>query len=421
MLVAVSLTVSVVAVLLSAFTWHSTRKEDVYQYLSGLWNDTLSSCLANPSFLDVATTEKYHRGYSDRNRSGYEIYCYKAWSQVEAIIAKGFHTDPKFKAIIAWNAAYNGHWIQRNPTFFESEQFWTVVDSFREAPQIVLRHRPLPRLADTDDIDWDRVCDDYYSYVLSPFAPEMVARDKGTGKMRNLLLAELLDMQWGRLRGARLADFGCGPGNLIQHLGGRVQEITGIDRSAVALARAARVAGEQGINFHSVNQDLRDLQLKEEFDLIISSNSILPRHRNDVVKILTGIRNRLSPAGRFYGILPAYDATIYLRELWQEHYTNVTGDSGHAARIVKSLREKKMANDEESSYADDGQSPQCYHTQQTILREFEAAGLHLLQEPIKVKYPWELANRFDYGYFPKAREEIWDWFIVAGVAPVRQN
>jgi len=31
-----------------------------------------------------------------------------------------------------------------------------------------------------------------------------------------------------------------------------------------------------------------------------------------------------------------------------------------------------------------------------------------------------LTKRFDYGYFPEANQEIWDWFVVAEAAPARR-
>jgi len=414
----VPLIISLIAVSVSIITWRSNRKENVYQYLSSLWNDTLTSCLANPAFLDSVKTEDYQRKLSDEERSRYDVYCYKAWSQVEEIVAKGFHGNPQFKAIIAWNTAYNGQWIRRNPAFFTSTEFWEVIDELRNAPQIILGHRPLPKK--DDDIDWDEVCDDYHNFILSPFAPEMVDRDPATGAMRNQLLDELLALPWGALRSARLADFGCGPGNLIAHLGGRVEQLTGIDKSGVALDRAAKVASDHGIRFDRVEADFRNIQLNTTFDLIVSSNSILPpADRRDVIRILEVIKNHLRPGGRFYGILPAYDATLYLQSLWLDHYTKMTGDRGHANRIVEAFREGKLADDERCSYADDGHNPQCYHTPETIGGEFYAAGLRLLREPMKIRYPWKLANRFDYGYFPDAPEEIWDWFVVAEAIPPR--
>ncbi|MDP8976125.1 MAG: class I SAM-dependent methyltransferase [Actinomycetota bacterium] len=411
--------VSAIAIVVSVLTWRSTRKEDVSQFLRSLWNDTLRSGIENPTFLDVHVTENYHRRLKDDERSRYDVYCYKAWTQVEAIVTKGFHEDPQFKAVIAWNTAYNGEWIDRNPTFFTSPEFWTVVEQFRNSPQILLRYRPLPKKG--EDVDWDIVCPDYHNYILGPFAPEMVSRDDTTGAMRNLLLDELLALPWGSLRDAEIADFGCGPGFMLDHLGGRISGITGVDKSQASLRVASDVANRNGIDFSPVHADFLDLRLAKRFDLVIASNSILPQDRRDVIRILGVIRDHLKPGGRLYAIMPSYDTTLYLQSLWKDHYTQFLGDEGHADRIVKAFRHNKLANDDEAAYADDGQIVQSYHTPGTIKREFHAAGLRLVREPKKILYPWELTKRFDYGYFPQAEEEIWDWFVVAEVEPTRRR
>lgn len=72
-----------------------------------------------------------------------------------------------------------------------------------------------------------------------------------------------------------------------------------------------------------------------------------------------------------------------------------------------------MVDYESLLYADDGVHPQAYHAQDTIVEEFKRAGLLITSKLTKVYYPWELTRRFDYGYFPDAEEEIWDWFVVA--------
>lgn len=415
---ALPLAISVVAILISLssslFIWSRNRKEGVSQFLSGLWNDTLQSCIDNPKFVEVGITQDYHQRLKDDERTKYDVYCYKSWAQVEAIVSRRFHEKDQFKAIIAWNTAYNGQWIERNPAFFTTPEFWEVVDKYRKLPQIILRYRPLPKKG--DDVDWDEVCPRYHEYILGPFAPEMVTRDQTTGTMRNLLLEELQGLLWGSLGNVRIADFGCGPGFLVQHLAGRITAITGVDLSTASLDMAAGLAERNNVRFRRIHGDIRDLQVDDRFDVIVSSNAVLPKDRRDVTKMLEVMRKHLAPGGRLYAIMPSYDTTLYLQGLWRDHYREMLQNSQHADRIVEAFRKNKLANDNEASYADDGQIVQCYHTPETIEREFHAAGLSYVREPTKVKYPWSLANRFDYGFF-EGKEEIWDWFVVAEAAP----
>src|SRR5438477_5903141 len=80
-------------------------------------------------------------------------------------------------------------------------------------------------------IDWDALAPKYHFHILSPFAPEMDGR--------NPLLDDLLALPLERLA---VADFGCGPGNLIPHLAGRGVRLVGIDASAASLDIAAGAA-----------------------------------------------------------------------------------------------------------------------------------------------------------------------------------
>ncbi len=247
--------------------------------------------------------------------------------------------------------------------------------------------KPLPALPD-GAIDWDLVGVRYHDHVLSPFAPEMV-------ESRNLLLNALRTMD---LHGLRVADLGCGPGNLMPYLAGRVERITLVDLSERSLELAEAAAEEAEIAAEVYRQDLRSLEIPGQFDIVVSVNSILPPTRSDVVGILRCVHRLLAPGGRFLAILPSYDTTVYLRAL--------TGEAPAA----------RLADDKNLAYADDGAHVQSYHTPESIERELSEAGLVLDEPPQKVYYPWELTRRHGYGHFPDAPEQIWDWYVKAGRA-----
>ena len=81
--------------------------------------------------------------------------------------------------------------------------------------------------------------------------------------------------------------------------------------------------------------------------------------------------------------------------------------------LHEQFNQGKRVDEDALAYADDGCNTQCYHTKTSIIEETKKAGLRLLISPTKIYYPWTLTKRFDYGYFPDATEEIWDWFIIA--------
>ena len=263
-------------------------------------------------------------------------------------------------------------------------------------------------------IDWDIVCEDYHSYILSPFAPEMLTNDH-QGKSRNLLLNYLNAIPDKELCEMDVLDFGCGPGNLIPHLANKTKTLVGLDLSKNSLKIAARLASElTANNFKSICSNLLELDSIYKFDLVISSNSILPTNRNEVTRLLTKIHDCLKPGGKLVAILPSFDTTIYLQSLRDDLHNKLIDIKDNSANPTCAFSNHKLMDAKTLSYADDGKHIQCYHTKESIIQETFNSGLRVLIGPEKVYYPWKLTQKFDYGYFPDAREEIWDWFIVAG-------
>ena len=199
---------------------------------------------------------------------------------------------------------------------------------------------------------------------------------------------------------------------MIPYLAEKVVKLTGIDKSKGALKIATELAQKHGIKFIQHCIDFRELDLKERYDLIVSVNSIIQESRQDILLVLKKLKQHLKPSAKLVAILPSYDTTVYLRSLWYDHYVTLL-NKYHAERIIAAFKIAKKANDNDHSYADDGYNVQGYHTAETIKEEFRAVGLKLIVGPLKVYYPWKLTRKFDYGYFPHAKEEIWDWFVVA--------
>lgn len=263
------------------------------------------------------------------------------------------------------------------------------------------------------DIDWDIVCEDYYKYILSPFSPEMVVDDDGNGS-RNLLLNYLQSLPADELSKMSVLDFGCGPGNLIPHIAGKIARLVAVDASQGSLNKACSVAEAYRLkSFATACCNILDFASDERFDLIVSVNSLLPKTRREVIEIYATLCTLLKPGGRLVAILPSFDTTLYLRSLWEAHYREMEFDEEQIKAIASSFTQAKLLNETQLSYADDGHNSQCYHTQESIVNETRLAGLTLLAAPEKIHYPWELTGKFDYGYFPDAAEEIWDWFVIA--------
>ncbi len=247
-------------------------------------------------------------------------------------------------------------------------------------------------------IDWDRVAENYFDYILSPYAEEMVAGCQQSTS-RNLLLNYLFKLPDDQLNAMRVLDVGCGPGNLIPLISQKIRRLTGLDISKKALAIAHEKANQHAVDFQGILQDILNYSTQDKFDVIISSNSILPNDRREVIEIFKKLADLLTDGGKIIAILPSFDTTLYLKQLRDNYFDN------NSETVVMDL--DKLA------YADDGHHLQCYHTADSIINEAALSGLTLTYQPQKVYYPWSLCRQYGYGDFPQADEEIWDWFIVA--------
>lgn len=261
-----------------------------------------------------------------------------------------------------------------------------------------------------DNVDWDKVSADYHKWIIGPWSPEMTDPGKN-GEPRNYLLTVLNRYRPEELRRLRIIDYGCGPGNMLKFLNGRVDEITGLDISRAALDLCKKSVQAQGIQLRDIEADMRHFVAEFPYDIIISTNSIVPKQREDVLKIFAGMARNLKNNGRLLMILPSYDTCLALVDYWAEHYRKSSNNEAYVQRCVAAFRTAKKMDDETCSFADDGVHAQCFHTPTSIEQELGGAGFEIL-EMKKVEYPWDYAKKFDYGYFPR-KPEIWDWFVEA--------
>jgi SAM-dependent methyltransferase len=393
----------------------------VEQHIRVEWTGILDACMQHPEFIDTDFTFGFSPRSPVLNRV-YQAFCYKCWSLVELIVAEKLHLNNPYRSMVYWAAAYHRDWLQANPYMFSSPQFWEVHDMVRNTPLTLFREMFIPEKDSkpakpnsdryTDAVDWDKVNMEYSRYILGPFAPEMTEPDpKNGGKIRNLLITKL-QSRGADLRGLRVVDFGCGPGNLMPHLRGLIDEVHGVDISETALELAAQSAKESGIKLIKHRENMITFRDSDRFDIIISVNSVLPAKREDVRRIFTAIRDNLRPTGKFYAVLPAFDACFALYEYWRSSYEAFSNDKDYVDRCAEAFRIATKLDEKTMSYADDGVHPQSFHTEESIREDFGAVGLRIVGTPQKVKYPWEYARRLDYGYFPN-KPEIWDWFVEA--------
>jgi 2-polyprenyl-3-methyl-5-hydroxy-6-metoxy-1,4-benzoquinol methylase len=382
------------------------------------WDGLLTACNNQPNLL----RHEYHQRNA-ADKLSYEAFNYRAWSLVDYIASNDLFPQAQFRSMVYWVITHNRAWLDKNPFMFASPHFWKVLSGVSNEPLTLFRSEALPLIADevqsrpdrySENIDWTLVANNYDEYVITPLAESMVQPDPShNNKVRNHLVTYFRDTYNKQmLSQMKVADYGCGPGNLLKHVADRLREITGVDLSQSALDIAAQRATQLEVKLNPVHSDISEYTPESSFDLIFSVNAILPATRIEVASMLDSIRRGLHPSGRLLAILPSFDTTETLMGYWNDHYAALLNDQSYIEHCMKAIKEIKKFDPQTKSFADDNIHSQCFHTPETIHQEFRAAGLRVTVGPQKIQYPWEIARRFDYGYFP-GKEEIWDWFVVA--------
>src|SRR5207245_904699 len=172
--------------------------------------------------------------------------------------------------------------------------------------------------------------------------------------------------------------------------------------------------------------DMRDLkEVYGRFDIVFSTNSILPRQPSDTPRMLHEIKASLRPGGTFVAILPAFETveTLKRHELslfvkrreqgritgrfgirhllgrwdrWRAYHVdkrmsgrlgNSIGRLGPARFVWRKIFVRAIGP---WQYADDGANVQRFITSEQIQKMLKRAGLELQQEcPQRVEYEWK--------------------------------
>ncbi len=149
----------------------------------------------------------------------------------------------------------------------------------------------------------------------------------------------------------RVADFGCGTGNLSVELARWAKRVIAIDQSRATLEQAKQRAEREGLgNIRFLREDLHRLSLAEgELDLVVISQSL--HHVQEPATVLGEALRVLKPGGRLIALeLMPHDERWVLERLGHRYLgfdpndLERTLDELGFVRVVRALHERSLAS-----------------------------------------------------------------------------
>ena len=136
---------------------------------------------------------------------------------------------------------------------------------------------------------------------------------------------ELIWRVLGLEAGAAVLDLACGHGRIANRLAERGARVTGLDRSAVFLARARADAAERGVEVEYVEGDMRAIPWQGRFDAVLCWFTAFGYFEDAVLRdVLRVVRDALRPGGRL--LLETVSVTNVLTRLERSGVTERDGD-----------------------------------------------------------------------------------------------
>lgn len=141
-----------------------------------------------------------------------------------------------------------------------------------------------------EPFDFDAAFDEDYLYFYAPYLTTE-QDDADTA-----LIVNLLELR----RDDQVLDLACGHGRVAARLAASGCRVTGLDRSALFLAKARELAAERGVDVRWVEDDVRRLSMLEEFDAVVHWFTSFGYFDDATNRdVLRRVLQALVPGGRF--------------------------------------------------------------------------------------------------------------------------
>ncbi len=271
--------------------------------------------------------------------------------------------------------------------------------------------------------EWDDLATHYHDDVITPFDPDVdfrLPRD-----VERILRGWRREGTWPR---RVVIDFGCGIGEAIELVAGRVGLAAGVDFSAGMLEQSQRrleragrevrlLRGPGGLRTlrrladrrrqASVSERAKTVlangnllhltPLRGVCDAALAINSTAAETCAQAFRMVEQISASVKTGGWLIAVFPALDNIEYLRRLHVRHGRTTAG-LGH------------VSDDGRMYIHGDGQM-QKFFTPEEIRGMCGRCGLHI-ERLEKIRYPWKVIDRYGWGYFPGS-PRLWDWYLVS--------
>ena len=247
--------------------------------------------------------------------------------------------------------------------------------------------------------DWDRVADDYFNEIVSPFH---------TGVPRPLLRA--LDAV-PHADGKTVADLGCGIGTLLPALAARYRRVLAVDFSPAMLARARAACRARHVTFHRA--DLAELSsFSGQLDVAVTVNAVLTPDADRLDRVFAGLHASLRPGGRLIGVFPAMETIVYQGFLIHERERR-RHDATRARLRTSRILERGKYDFVHGTYSEGPRTQKFFYAFE-LQHRLRRAGFRRVRLG-RVLYPWGDVLG-GYESFP-GEPPMWDWLVQAQADP----
>ncbi len=448
----VAATVGTVAAFVAFLGFVGARMNHFDDRLADRYSQVLDSAQRNPKFQDWTNSNFYkYKFHGDQYRQ-YDTFARLCWSHAEEIVEARvllFFFRRRFRRQYS-NEFEEYHRLHRQ-WLVDHQTFLVNASTLQFLLQCRWRDYLKPRLA--DQVRWENAADGYASDVLNPLRGQPRYIDAFLDGVTNKCSMVV-------------ADVGCGPGELVDKLVvAGFEHIYALDNSQSMLDKLERRLDDRGrAAVCSVQANMLDLtRFQNRFDIVFSTNSVLPREPSDTGRILREVRASLKPGGRFVAILPAFDTVKQLKrwerglfvthrchrrhqkkrtptfidralgrwDCWyvfnrRQRMSGAFGNSFGRVRPIRHLWRKLFVRTVgPAQFADNYADVQRFITRREVARKLKRAGFHLVDGPRESFYPWPEALKAGYGHFADTKDpasfavyndaphEIYDWYVEA--------